>query len=46
MRDEHLQELDGLLTRARCEGVAAADFRRYGSARSLYHFKTDNIGFY
>ena len=46
MRPEHLDELRGLLDRAGCEGVSAFEFRRYGSARSLYNFKTDNIGFY
>ena len=46
MRPEHLEELDELLARAGCEGVAASEFRRYGSARTLYNFKTDNIGFY
>jgi glutamate synthase domain-containing protein 3 len=41
MRDEHLTELADLLTRAgRTE--RADQFRRYGSARNLYHFNVDN----
>jgi glutamate synthase domain-containing protein 3 len=45
MRDEHVAELRELLTRA---GIAAdpSDFRRYGSARELYHFKVDNAAAY
>ena len=41
MREEHLTELAGLLKAA---GFAhdAADFRRYGSARTLYHFTVHN----
>ncbi|MFJ2901164.1 glutamate synthase [Streptomyces sp. NPDC087212] len=41
MRAEHLAELAELLTAAgRDEN--AGDFRRYGSARELYHFRGDN----
>ena len=44
MRDEHLAELRELLERA---GIGAFDgFRRYGSARTLYHFHKDNAGSY
>jgi glutamate synthase domain-containing protein 3 len=41
MRDEHLTELSGLLKAA---GFAhdPAEFRRYGSARTLYHFTAHN----
>ncbi|RBI71177.1 protein GlxC [Roseovarius sp. TE539] len=41
MRPEHLELLAGLLDRA---GMNARpeDFRRYGSARGLYHFDIDN----
>ena len=45
MRAEHVAQLRDLLARA---GMAAdpADFRRYGSARRLYHFRVDNAGAY
>ena len=45
MRDEHLATLSELLQRA---GMAAdpAEFRRYGSARQLYHFHVDNVDSY
>jgi glutamate synthase domain-containing protein 3 len=42
MRDEHAAELRELLEAAEIEGVDAADFRRYGSARQLYNFHPDN----
>jgi glutamate synthase domain-containing protein 3 len=38
MRDEHRRELGALLKRSRLEDADPADFRRYGSARTLYHF--------
>lgn len=45
MRDEHLAELGELLRQA---GISAdpRDFRRYGSARKLYHFHSDHISSY
>ena len=45
MRDEHKAELAELLARA---GMKASpdEFRRYGSARTLYNFHIDNIGAY
>jgi glutamate synthase domain-containing protein 3 len=44
MRAEHLAELNELLERA---GIDRLDgFRRYGSARTLYHFHKDNAGAY
>ncbi|WIX33956.1 protein glxC [Salinicola sp. JS01] len=45
MRAEHREELAALLERA---GIDAdpAEFRRYGSARELYHFKVDNASAY
>jgi glutamate synthase domain-containing protein 3 len=46
MRDEHVSHLSDLLERAEVEGVSAADFRRYGSARKLYNFHVDNAGAY
>jgi glutamate synthase domain-containing protein 3 len=46
MRDEHVEQLRELLERAEIEDVSAEDFRRYGSARTLYHFHVDNLGSY
>jgi methylamine---glutamate N-methyltransferase subunit B len=46
LRQEHVAELEDLLARAEVSGVAAADFRRYGSARTLYNFDVDNAGAY
>lgn len=45
MRDEHLAELAELLKAAERD-EDPADFRRYGSARQLYHFKADNSAAY
>lgn len=45
MRPEHLEEIAELLARAGLD-AAPADFRRYGSARTLYNFKTENVGAY
>ncbi|MFE9445388.1 glutamate synthase [Streptomyces sp. NPDC006602] len=45
MRDEHLSELAELLKAAERD-EDPADFRRYGSARDLYHFKVDNTTAY
>ena len=42
LRDEHVGEVRELLATAGIEGVDAADFRRYGSARKLYNFNIDN----
>jgi methylamine---glutamate N-methyltransferase subunit B len=46
MRDEHVEELSGLLERAGVEDCQASDFRRYGSARRLYNFDVDHAGEY
>lgn len=46
MRDEHRAELAALLARAGYADADPASFRRYGSARQLYHFKVDNVGAY
>ena len=47
MRDEHRAELRGLLNAAGLNGEVSVDeFRRYGSARSLYHFHVDNATSY
>jgi glutamate synthase domain-containing protein 3 len=45
MRAEHLTELAELLKAAERD-EDPADFRRYGSARQLYHFKVDNTSAY
>jgi glutamate synthase domain-containing protein 3 len=46
MRAEHHGELADLLARAGVNGVATAEFRRYGSARKLYSFNIDNADAY
>jgi methylamine---glutamate N-methyltransferase subunit B len=46
LRDEHRAELGELLRLAGIDGVAPAEFRRYGSARRLYNFHVDNAGAY
>jgi hypothetical protein len=46
MRDEHVAEVAELLERAGVEDVDATSFRRYGSARRLYHFDVDNAQAY
>jgi methylamine---glutamate N-methyltransferase subunit B len=42
LRDEHAEELAGLLERAGVEGADPSEFRRYGSARRLYNFEPDD----
>jgi glutamate synthase domain-containing protein 3 len=47
MKDQHKAELRRLLDSAGVNGsVDIGEFRRYGSARRLYHFHIDNIGSY
>jgi glutamate synthase domain-containing protein 3 len=46
MGERHVAELEGLLERAEVEGCDPSDFRRYGSARTLYNFDVDNAGSY
>ena len=46
MRDEHLVALATRLESAGFGDVDPATFRRYGSARRLYHFNVDNAGEY
>ncbi|MFB9983601.1 protein GlxC [Mesorhizobium kowhaii] len=46
MRAEHLELLQGLLDRAGVTGVKPTDFKRYGSARTLYNFNIDNADAY
>jgi methylamine---glutamate N-methyltransferase subunit B len=45
MRAGHLEELEALLRRAGME-ADPRDFRRYGSARTLYNFHIDHAGAY
>jgi len=45
MRPEHLAKLTALLEAAESDADPAT-FRRYGSARTLYHFDIDNAGAY
>ena len=45
MRPEHLEKLKELLTRSNFK-ADPAEFKRYGSARSLYNFDIDNAGAY
>lgn len=45
MRPEHLELLRGLLLQAGFD-AEPADFRRYGSARKLYHFHSDHASHY
>jgi glutamate synthase domain-containing protein 3 len=46
MRDEHVAEVAGLLEQAGIDDVDPGSFRRYGSARRLYHFNVDNAQAY
>ncbi|BCM86741.1 protein glxC [Methylobacterium indicum] len=47
MRDEHREQLFAKLKAAGLAGeVDPGEFRRYGSARALYHFHVDNAGAY
>jgi glutamate synthase domain-containing protein 3 len=47
MRDEHRALLRGLLDAAGLGGsIDVAQFRRYGSARTLYNFRIENLGSY
>jgi glutamate synthase domain-containing protein 3 len=45
MAEEHATELRGLLERAEAD-FDPSEFRRYGSARTLYNFAVDNAGAY
>ncbi len=44
--DEHKKEISYLLKQAAIDDVDVDEFKRYGSARELYHFKIDNVGAY
>lgn len=46
MSHEHHQELEYLLKAAGFEGDDTSAYTRYGSARSLYHFRVDNAASY
>ena len=47
LEDEHKVELRRLLDAAGLNGpVDVGEFRRYGSARKLYHFHVENVGQY
>ena len=46
MRDTHRTALAARLQAAGFDGVDSGSFRRYGSARRLYHFHVDNAGNY
>ena len=45
MKEHHAAELRDLLTRAEAD-FDPSEFRRYGSARTLYNFNVDNAGAY
>jgi glutamate synthase domain-containing protein 3 len=47
LKDHHKAELRKLMDSAGISGgVDVGEFRRYGSARKLYHFDIDNVGSY
>jgi glutamate synthase domain-containing protein 3 len=46
LEEEHKAALRSLLDAAGVNGVDLGAFRRYGSARRLYHFHIDNVGSY
>lgn len=43
---DEIEALEGVLAKAGVDGVAASEFRFYGSARGLYHFHVDNADAY
>jgi hypothetical protein len=46
MRSEHVEQVRELLARAEIDDADPADFRRFGSARRLYHFKVEHLASY
>jgi methylamine---glutamate N-methyltransferase subunit B len=46
LEDHHKAELRKLLDSAGVNGIDLGAFKRYGSARQLYHFHIDNVGSY
>lgn len=46
MRPEHREKLAELLDKAGVTDVGPGEFKRYGSARTLYNFNIDNADAY
>jgi len=46
MRPEHKEKLKSLLAEAGIDEFTVDEFKRYGSARQLYHFNIDNASSY
>jgi methylamine---glutamate N-methyltransferase subunit B len=46
IRDEHREQVRGLLARSGFDDLDPGEFRRYGSARRLYNFDVDNLWSY
>ena len=46
MHPEAVTEVAALLEAAGIDDVPAAEFRRYGSARTLYHFRSEHVAHY
>ena len=46
MRDSHVREVASLLEACGIDDLDADDFRRYGSARTLYNFHPSHVGAY
>jgi methylamine---glutamate N-methyltransferase subunit B len=46
LTEEHKAEVKALLAAAGVNDIDPSGFRRYGSARGLYHFHIDNVGSY
>jgi glutamate synthase domain-containing protein 3 len=46
LRPSHVAEIARLLAAAGIDDVSAEEFRRYGSARRLYHFHSEHAGHY
>lgn len=46
MKDKHKREVEGLLNESGISGVDGAEFSRFGSARTLYHFDVDRADAY
>jgi methylamine---glutamate N-methyltransferase subunit B len=46
LQEHHKAQLRKLLDSASVNGAEVGEFRRYGSARRLYHFHMENLGSY
>jgi glutamate synthase domain-containing protein 3 len=46
MREEHSAQVRELLAQAEIDDADPAEFRRFGSARRLYHFQVEHLGSY